>query len=260
MGHLISTVHNSLLTLLGAIHLAGERSQERSGMKISVVIPVLHEGDRIREILQSLKNAAAGVPYEVIVVDGDPAGDTIRCMDDSGVVKFTARQGRASQMNAGAARATGNILLFLHADTLMPEKSFARITGALADRRFIGGAFDLGIQNRRRIFRIIGRCASFKHRLTRVPYGDQAIFMLRSTFEEMKGYQEIPLMEDVELMKRVKRTGRRIIILPQTVMTSSRKWEKDGVFYAILRNWMLQTLYWMGIPAERLVKFYYKES
>jgi hypothetical protein len=131
---------------------------------------------------------------------------------------------------------------------------------ALSDGRFIGGAFDLGIRNGRRIFQIIGRCASWKHRLTRVPYGDQAIFMLRNYFEEMGGYPEIPLMEDVELMKRVKRRGGRIIILPQTVMTSSRKWEKDGVAYTIARNWVIQTLYLLGVPAERLVKYYYQEQ
>lgn len=229
-------------------------------MKISVVIPVLHEGDRIGEILQSVKGAAAGVPYEVIVVDGDPAGETIGRIANSGMITVIAGRGRARQMNAGAARASGEILLFLHADTLLPEKSFARITGSLADSRFVGGAFDLGIQNNRRIFRMIGRCASLKHRLTRVPYGDQAIFMLRSTFEEMKGYPEIPLMEDIELMKRIKRKGWRIIILPQAVKTSSRKWEKDGVAYTIVRNWMLQTLYLLGIPARRLVKYYYHEQ
>lgn len=227
-------------------------------MKISVVIPVLNEGDRIGEILQSLKKAAAGVPYEVIVVDGDPAGATIGRIDDPSVITLTARRGRARQMNTGAARASGEILLFLHADTLLPEKAFASITGALADSRFIGGAFDLGVQNDQLIFRIIGRCASLKHRLTHVPYGDQAIFMQRRYFEDIGGYHEIPLMEDIELMKRVKRSGGRIVILRQRVMTSSRKWEKDGVFYTVLRNWMLQTLYLMGIPADRLVKYYYK--
>lgn len=240
-------------------HHARERQQEHSSMRISIIIPALHEGEQINEVLNSLKVAASGIPYEVIVVDGDPSGSTIRCINDSGVVKFIAKRGRALQMNAGAARASGDILLFLHVDTHLPQNVFFKIMAALSDGCFIGGAFDLGIRNGRWIFQIIGRCASWKHRLTRVPYGDQAIFMLRSTFEEMGGYQEIPLMEDVELMRRVKRTGRRIIILPQAVMTSSRKWEKDGVAYTIVRNWMIQTLYLMGMPAERLVKYYYKE-
>jgi hypothetical protein len=91
-----------------------------------------------------------------------------------------------------------------------------------------------------------------------VPYGDQAIFMLRSYFNDLGGYPEIPLMEDVELMKRVKRRGDRIVILPDAVATSSRKWEKDGVLYTILRNWALQVFYLIGVPAEKLVKYYYK--
>ena len=163
-------------------------------------------------------------------------------------------------MNAGAARASGDILLFLHADTLLPPEALCRKSlTRLSDGRFVGGAFDLGFQNSRWIFRLTGKCASLKHRLTRVPYGDQAIFMRRSYFDQIGGYPEIPLMEDVELMKRVKRQGGRIVILPEAVATSSRKWEKDGVLYTILRNWMLQALYLFGVPAEKLVKYYYKE-
>ncbi len=229
-------------------------------MKISIIIPVLHEGKRVHDALDSLKAAAAGIPYEAIVADGDPAGDTIKHITDPRVITLIAKAGRAKQMNAGAARTSGDILLFLHADTHLPPDVFFKIIAALSDGRFIGGAFDLGIRNGSGIFRIIGRCASWKHRLTRVPYGDQAIFMLRHYFEKMGGYPDIPLMEDVELMKRVKRQGGCIIILPQTVMTSSRKWKADGVAYTIVRNWMIQTLYLLGIPASRLVKYYYKEQ
>ena len=228
-------------------------------MKISVVIPVLHEGTRIRGLLLSLISAGWGTSYEVIVVDGDPTGETIRQIRNPGIITMTAGRGRARQMNAGAAKASGDVLLFLHADTLLPEGAFVKITDALANGCFIGGAFDLGIQNRRWIFRIISRCASWKHRLTRVPYGDQAIFMRREYFDKLGGYQEIPLMEDVELMKRIKRKRWRIIILPDAVKTSSRKWEKDGVIYTIFRNWTIQALYLLGMPAARLVKYYYKE-
>lgn len=229
-------------------------------MLVSVVIPVLHEGERINEVLQALKLAASGVPYEAIIVDGDEAGGTIaRIMNNDEVTTLIASRGRALQMNAGAARARGEVLLFLHADTLLPPCALTKIIEALSDSRVIGGAFDLGFQNRRWIFQITGKCASWKHRLTRVPYGDQAIFMLKSYFQEMGGYARIPLMEDVELMRRVKRRKGRIIILPDRVATSSRKWEKDGVIYTILRNWILQSLYLVGVPAEKLVKCYYKE-
>jgi len=227
-------------------------------MKISVIIPVLHEREKINEILDSIKSIAADVPYEMIVVDGDASGDTIAHISDSSVITLTTPRGRAFQMNAGAAKACGDILLFLHADTLLPQKAFPKIITALSNSSFIGGAFDLKIQNHRWIFRIIGRAASWKHRLTRVPYGDQAIFMLRRYFQNIGGYAGIPLMEDVELMRRVKRQGGRIIILPDAVTTSSRKWETDGVFYTIMRNWIIQVLYLFGMPARRLIKYYYK--
>jgi len=227
-------------------------------MKISVIIPVLHEHKKINEILDSIKSVANDVPYEMIVVDGDSSGGTIVHISDSSVITLTAQRGRALQMNAGAARAWGDILLFLHADTLLPPKAFSKIITALSNSSFIGGAFDLKIQNQRWIFRAIGRAASWKHRLTRVPYGDQAIFILRRYFENIGGYAGIPLMEDVELMRRVKRQGGRIIILPEAVTTSSRKWETDGVFYTIIRNWIIQVLYLLGMPARRLIKYYYK--
>ena len=191
-------------------------------------------------------------------MDGDSSGDTIAHISDPNVITLTAPKGRALQMNAGAAKACGDILLFLHADTLLPPKAFPKIVAALSDKRFIGGAFDLKIQNRRWIFRAIGRAASWKHRLTRVPYGDQAIFMLRRYFENMGGYAGIPLMEDVELMRRGKRQDGRINILPEAVTTSSRKWENDGVFYTIIRNWTIQALFLLGVSAEKLEKYYYK--
>jgi len=227
-------------------------------MKISIIIPVLHEHEIINEALDSIKSVAADVPYETIVVDGDSSGGTIAHISDSRIITLTAQRGRALQMNAGAARACGDILLFLHADTLLPQKAFPKIIEVLSNGSFIGGAFDLKIQNRRWIFRAIGRAASRKHRLTRVPYGDQAIFMLRRYFQNIGGYAEIPLMEDVELMRRVKRQGGRIIILPEAVTTSSRKWETDGVFYTIIRNWIIQVLYLFGMPARCLIKYYYK--
>jgi rSAM/selenodomain-associated transferase 2 len=242
-----------------AVHLVREQQRrEINGMKISVIIPVLHEGEKINEILDSLKSAATGVSYETIVVDGDSSGGTIAHISDNSVITLTAPRGRASQMNAGVARSSGEVLLFLHADTFLPPKAFPKIVAALSDGCFIGGAFDLRITNYQWIFRAIARAASWKHRLTRVPYGDQVIFMRRSYFDNIGGYAAIPLMEDVELMRRVKRRGGRIIILHETVATSSRKWENDGIFYNITRNWVIQALYLLGVSAERLEKYYYK--
>jgi len=229
-------------------------------MMISVVIPVYQESERIAGVLRSLDSAAHGASYEVIVVDGDPSGGTLASIPDSRIIQLTAPKGRASQMNAGAARAKGDILLFLHADTLLPPAALQKIVHAMQGGRFVGGAFDLGFEDRRWIFTLTGRCASLKHRLTRVPYGDQAIFLRRDYFESLGGYPEIPLMEDVELMKRLKRKGGRIILLPDKVLTSTRKWEKDGILYTILRNWTLQALYLFGVTPQKLVRHYYKED
>lgn len=229
-------------------------------MKVSIIIPVLNESERIGGVLTALEAAAQDAPYEVIVVDGDPAGGTLSAVPADRAVTMTAPKGRARQMNAGVARSSGDLLLFLHADTRLPSAALPKIIAAMQDIRLAGGAFDLGIDNPHWIFRVTGWCASRKHRLTRVPYGDQAIFLRREMFERLGGFPEIPLMEDVELMKRLKRLGGRIIIFPDTVATSARKWEKDGILFTILRNWTLQTLYLLGVPAEKLVRFYYQED
>lgn len=225
---------------------------------ISVIIPVYQESERIEGVVRSLEPMAEGVPHEVIVVDGDPSGGTIAVLPDKGVLKLMAPKGRARQMNAGAARAAGDILLFLHADTLLPRGAFRNITRAMQDARCVGGAFDLGFQDRRWVFTLTGRCASLKHRLTRVPYGDQAIFMRKDYFESLGGYPDIPLMEDVELMKRVKRRSGRIVLLTDAVATSARRWETDGILFTMVRNWTLQALYLFGVPAEKLARFYDK--
>lgn len=225
---------------------------------ISVIIPVYREGIRINNTIESVKQASGDIKHEIIVADGDPSGTTIRHIIDTEIIKLTAPKGRALQMNAGAERARGDILLFLHSDTKLPVNAFKKIKGALSDAPFIGGAFDLGIQNPRLIFRTIGFAASLKHRITRIPYGDQAIFILKKYFEDIGRYPEIPLMEDVELMKRVKRHRGRIIIFKETALTSSRKWETDGIIFTIIRNWIIQALYLAGVSAERLVKYYYR--
>lgn len=169
-------------------------------------------------------------------------------------------KGRGAQMNRGAARAAGEVLLFLHADTRLPERAFESIMETSRDGRFAGGAFDLSIDNPRPIFRLTAFLASVKHRITRVPYGDQAIFLRGDYFREIGGYPEIPLFEDVEIMEKVRRRGGRIRIIRDRVSTSSRKWEKDGVGRAILRNMALQLLHYFGVPPERLVRYYYREG
>jgi len=159
-------------------------------------------------------------------------------------------------MNAGAAAASGDFLLFLHADTRLPRGAFQRIAEALSGDRYVAGAFDLRYGSSRPSIRCIAHVACIRSRLTRIPYGDQAQFFRRDHFEILGGFSDIPLMEDVEIMRRIKDRGKRIFILPEPVISSARRQEKEGVVFCTLRNWAIITLYFLGMSPERLVRFY----
>jgi len=172
------------------------------------------------------------------------------------VTKLLSPKGRGRQQNRGAGAAHGGVLLFVHADTILPCRAFERIGEVMADTSCAGGAFDLAIDSPRPAFRVIERVASLRSRATKIPYGDQAIFLRASRFRMLGGFREIPLMEDVELMQRVKRRGWKIAIIPEPVLTSARRWEKEGLLYGTLRNWCLVTLFYCGVSPERLARFY----
>jgi rSAM/selenodomain-associated transferase 2 len=225
---------------------------------ISVVIPVLNEQAVINAAIGRMRLISAGEPTEVIVVDGDPGGSTIRAVADPLVLRLTSPPGRAVQMNRGAREARGDILLFLHADTLLPEGAIGLIRDTLGTGRCQAGAFGLELDSGRMSLRIVAAAARFRIRLTGIPFGDQSLFILRDYFHQIGGYAEIPLMEDVEIALRIKRRGGRIAILEERAVTSSRKWEEEGVLYSIFRNWFLQLSYFMGVPPEKLLQYYYK--
>jgi rSAM/selenodomain-associated transferase 2 len=226
----------------------------------SIIVPVLNEKDGIQSFLQHVKDISAGESVELIVVDADPAGSTINKIYSGEAIKLLSPRGRGMQMNRGVDAAKGNVLLFLHADTFLPKNALGHIKNALMDDTCVGGAFDLGIDSDRVLLRLTAWCASLKHRMTRVPYGDQAIFIRSDFFRAIGGYREIPLFEDVELMKRIKKFKKKITIIRYCTRTSPRTWEKEGALYTILRNWALQTLYFLGASPEFLVKYYYGEK
>ncbi len=226
----------------------------------SVVIPVLRESPIISQTIDHVFHTGSGFDLEVIVVDGDNKGQTIGYIKNREVIKILSSKGRGEQMNKGAFAASGEILLFLHADTELPEHAFETISLAMEDEQYTGGAFDLGIKSDRSIFRLIEKLANIRTRLTKIPYGDQAIFIKREFFDKVNGFKEIPVMEDVELMRRIKRLGSKICIIPQKVKTSPRRWEEEGVVFCTLRNWALISLYSLGVDAGKLVKFYYKDQ
>ena len=223
---------------------------------ISVIIPVLNEAASINGLISHLRSHAPVDTVEIIVVDGDPAGSTIKAISHPAVIPAVAATGRSIQMNHGAARASGDALLFLHADTLLPTGAFARIRETFRNANCSAGCFELGIRSDRNVFRITERYAALRTRITRIPFGDQAIFIRREYFERMGGYREIPIMEDVDLMRRIRSRGGRMRIIPEKVMTSARRWEQDGVLYVTIRNLMLQALYCCGVPPARLARYY----
>ena len=225
----------------------------------SVIIPVLNEPLIINQTVEHVCRLSSGFGLEVIVVDGEAEGRTIKEIKNGNVIKSVSPKGRGRQMNRGASLAHGDILLFLHTDTELPEDALTVISSTMDKTRCVGGSFDLGIKSERFIFRLIEQIVHVRTRVTRIPYGDQVIFIKRDVFESMKGFREIPLMEDVDLMKRIKKSGCRTCMIPQKVKTSPRRWEREGVLYCTLRNRMLIGLYHLGVDPEKLVKFYYKD-
>jgi rSAM/selenodomain-associated transferase 2 len=193
-------------------------------------------------------------------VDGDPQGSTVGTIQDKDVTAITTEKGRGKQMNAGAAVACGEILIFLHADTILPDNAVEKISQALQDPDYVGGAFDLKIDSDRLFLKYISARACFRSRWNRIPYGDQAIFIRKKYFDQLGGFKEIPLMEDVDLMRRIKKDGKKIVILPDKVTTSARRWENDGILYTTIRNQILVRLFYLGISPHRLAKYYWRRS
>ncbi len=225
----------------------------------SIIIPVLNESSIINHTVEQIYRIGSGFNIEVIVIDSDKEGKTINVLKNREVIKGTSPRGRGKQMNKGASVAKGEILVFLHTDTELPEHAMRAISSVMDDAKYAGGAFDLGIKSGRSVFRLIEKLVYIRTRLTRIPYGDQAIFIRKEVFDTMDGFKEIPLMEDMEFMRRMKRSGYNICIIPQKVKTSPRRWEKEGIIYCTLRNWILKGLYHLGVKPGKIVKFYYRD-
>ena len=232
-------------------------------VKFSIIVPALQESDKINSLVEQVERLECSENAEIIVVDGNPNGDTIQVIRSDRVKKLVAPKGRARQMNAGASIAKGEILIFLHADTELPRNALRTINSAMAQGRYVGGAFELGIDSHKIEYKLLARWASLRCRLTRIPYGDQAIFIKRGYFNSLGGYRDIPLMEDVELMRRIKRREDKICIVPEQVRTSPRRWEQEGFVYVNVRNAILFASYMLGVSPEKLASFYkdtYKQN
>ena len=221
-------------------------------MNISVIVPVLDEEKTVAATLQVL---VALSPHEVIVVDGG-SGDRSREICQRFAVKlFTAERGRARQMNYGAARARGDVLMFLHADTRLPSSAFDDIAAAMSDPHYVGGRFDVELAGAHWMLKVIGALINCRSRATKIATGDQALFVRREVFDRMGGFPDIALMEDIAFCRALKRLG-GVACLRSRVITSARRWERDGVWRTIFKMWSLKVCYLAGVSPMRLKRFY----
>ena len=221
-------------------------------MRITVVIPVLNEEKVIAATLAALM---ASAPDEVIVVDGGSKDRTRAIIEQTGAPLLSSPRGRARQMNRGAKEANGDVILFLHADTLLPPSAMEDIRAALSDSECIGGRFDVELEGDHWALKWIGMMISLRSRVTKVATGDQAIFVRRKVFEEVGGFPDIPLMEDIAFCQMLRKNG-RLACLKSRVVTSARRWETEGVWRTILKMWTLKLLFLAGISPFRLKQFY----
>lgn len=234
-------------------------------MKLSIIIPVYRESAIITQTVNSLMDLSIPIAHEILVVDGDPKKSTIailrsnkKLMGYKQIRLIPSPRGRGVQMNTGAQKAGGDLFLFLHADTKLDQAGMNKMLQAWTDTKhpLFCGAFDLAIDSPQKMFRLIEKTASLRSRLTRIPYGDQGIFISRSLFKKAGGFPDVPIMEDVGLMAAVKKTGIAPVFMDHSITTSARRWEHQGLIYTTMRNWVLICLYMLGVSPKKLVKYY----
>ncbi len=223
-------------------------------MTLSIIIPVLNEAASIDQFLQEL-TAVNDSSIEIIVVDGGSSDNTASLVSKHNVVLINSAKGRARQMNAGAAIASGDILLFVHSDTKFSSITEQLLCISATDSANSWGFFKIQLSGQHWMYRIIELMMNFRSQSTGVATGDQCIFVRHELFKKIKGYKDIPLMEDVELSKRLKRESRPYII-KKMITTSSRRWEKNGIVSTILLMWRLRFLFFIGVSPTRLAKNY----
>ena len=220
-------------------------------MSVSIVIPTWNEAEGIADTIRALRMQGA---CEIVVVDGGSSDATVALARDADHV-LTSEPGRAFQMNAGADAARGDLLLFLHADCRLDPGALPAIERTLARPRILAGCFSMRIAADGWGFRSIDACASARVRFSGVVYGDQGLFLRRRDFEQLGGFPRVRFMEDVFFSQRLAQRG-NVVVLPQRIHVSPRRWQKVGLMKQTLRNWTLTALALMGVSADRLVAYY----
>ena len=230
-----------------------------STMTIGVIIPTLNEESTLSKTLSSLTSLQLN---ELMIVDGG-SQDRTRNLAESYIQEnysqsgqvISAPQGRARQMNVGGLSAKSDVLIFLHADTRLPSNARQVIETVMDDGNYVGGRFDVQFETDQGYAWMISRMMNWRSRWSRIFTGDQALFIRRTAFQQLKGFSDIPLMEDIEFSNRLKQLG-PVIALRSKVTTSFRRWERNGPLRTILHMWTLRFLYWLGMSPHSLQQFY----
>ena len=216
-------------------------------------MPVLNEIETLEQNLSYLKIKQ---DVEVIIVDGGSTDDTVKLVKNKGFkVIISPLSGRSYQMNLGAKEAAGNILLFLHADTILPDNYCDSIKNILSQPNTVAGAFRLQIDEKGLVFRFLETMVNWRSHFFSLPYGDQAIFLKASVFKKIGGFSSLPIMEDFQLIKRLQKLG-KIRIDSRAVITSARRWQKLGIWKTTLINQLIIIGYYLRVPPQSLAKFY----
>ncbi|HCQ23517.1 MAG: glycosyltransferase [Aphanizomenon flos-aquae LD13] len=219
---------------------------------ISIIIPTLNEADNIQEAIIS---SQIGSHIEIIIVDGGSQDQTLLIAKSLNVQAIISSPGRAHQMNAGAMAASGEILLFLHADTRLPTNFDQMIRTTLAKPGIVAGAFTLQINSPHWGLRLVEFGVKWRCNLWQMPYGDQGIFITKDVFQQVGNFPQIPIMEDFELMRKLKTLG-KIYLLPTPVITSPRRWLKKGILQTTLGNQIIIIAYLLGISPNQIRNWY----
>jgi rSAM/selenodomain-associated transferase 2 len=222
-------------------------------VKISIIIPVLNEEKNLSNTLSQLQSFRH-LGHEVIVVDGGSMDNTLALAHAAADAVIVSKAGRALQMNNGAAVATGDLFLFLHADTVLPENAL-QLVSSFDHLKSFWGRFNIRLSSNKMIFRLIEWLINLRSKLTSIATGDQAIFIERELFNSIGGFPEIALMEDIAISRLLKNISAPVC-LKQKVITSSRRWETRGVLATVLLMWKLRLYYFFGVSPEKLGQLY----
>ncbi len=221
-------------------------------MKVSIIVPTLNEELAIEKTLAQIRQLS---PHELIVSDGGSVDNTLSIANRFSHRVITGTSGRALQMNAGAKEATGDILLFMHADNRLEPNSYRKMLERMENPKWIGGAFTLCIESSKWPFKLITLLANIRSRYFGLAYGDQGFFVRKEIFNNMSGYSPIPICEDLDFYHRLRKRG-PVILLKEKTHTSPRRWVQEGIFFTTARNILIAVLFGLGFPPRVLTKWY----